>query len=59
MIGANAGYDDSIKTVRNDYKAGYVTKDAIEKTIRAYGSSIDEMKSDQRDRAGVALEVVR
>ena len=51
MISANAGYDLSMKTVQDGYKHGFVTKDDFAKTIRAYGSSVDETKSEQRNRA--------
>jgi TPR repeat protein len=51
MISANDGFDLSMKTVQDGYKEGFVTKDEYAKTIRAHGNSIDEMKSDDRDRA--------
>jgi len=50
MISANGGCDLSMKAVQEGYKSGFVTKDDYAKTIRAYGNSIDEMKSDDRDR---------
>jgi hypothetical protein len=56
MISANDGYDLSMKAFKGGYKYGFVTKDDYAKTIRAYGNSIDEMKSDDRDRdAAVCL----
>eukprot|EP00979_Chaetoceros_neogracilis_P004017 scaffold695_cov279-Chaetoceros_neogracile.AAC.43 len=51
MISANDGCDLSMKAVQEGYKNGFVTKDDYAKTTRAYGNSIDEMKSDDRDRA--------
>jgi TPR repeat protein len=51
MISANVGCDSSMKEVQEGYKIGLVTKDEYAKTIRAHGHSIDEMKSDDRDRA--------
>jgi hypothetical protein len=51
MISANDGFDLSMKAVQDGYKSGFVTKDDYAKTIRAHGNSIDEMKSDNRDRA--------
>jgi hypothetical protein len=51
MISANDGCDLSIKEVQEGYKSGFVTKDDHAKTTRAYGHSIDEMKSDDRYRA--------
>jgi TPR repeat protein len=55
MISANDGHALSMEAVKKGYKLGYVTKDDCAKTIRAYGHSIDEMKSDQRDRAAAAF----
>eukprot|EP00979_Chaetoceros_neogracilis_P019275 scaffold12103_cov246-Chaetoceros_neogracile.AAC.1 len=55
MILANDGHDSSMKAVQEGYKNGFVTKDDYAKTIRAHGNSIDEMKSDDRDRAAAAF----
>jgi hypothetical protein len=54
MILANDGHDSSMKSVQEGYKRGFVTKDDYAKTIRAYGNSIAEMKSDDRVRAAAA-----
>jgi hypothetical protein len=54
MISAKDGFDLSMKAVQEGYKNGFVTKDDYAKTIRAYGNSIAEMKSDDRDRAAAA-----
>jgi hypothetical protein len=52
MISANDGFDLSMKSVQEGYKErGFVTKDDYAKTMCAYGNSIDEMKSDDRDTA--------
>jgi TPR repeat protein len=66
MISANDGYDLSMKAVQEGYQSGFVTKDDYEKTTRTYGNSIDEMKSDDRDRAaafrtsmGIEKEILR
>eukprot|EP00979_Chaetoceros_neogracilis_P002192 scaffold383_cov229-Chaetoceros_neogracile.AAC.9 len=66
MISANDGYDLSMKAVQEGYESGFVTKDDYEKTMWAYGNSIDEMKSDDRDRAaafrtsmGIEKEILR
>eukprot|EP00979_Chaetoceros_neogracilis_P007454 scaffold1572_cov238-Chaetoceros_neogracile.AAC.1 len=50
MISANDGFDFAMKEVQKGYKNGLVTKDDHVKTVRAYGNSIDEMKSNDRDR---------
>jgi hypothetical protein len=55
MISANDGYDLAMKEVQEGYQSGFVTKDDYEKTICAYGNSIDEMKSDDRDRYAAYL----
>jgi hypothetical protein len=55
MISANHGCGLSMKAVQEGYKSGFVTKDEHAKTTRAYGNSIDEMKSDHRDRAAAAF----
>jgi hypothetical protein len=49
MISANDGCDLSMKEVQEGYRRGFVTKDDYAETIRAYGNSIDQMKSDDRD----------
>jgi hypothetical protein len=54
MISANVGCDLSMKAVQDGIKLGSVTKDDCAKTARAYGKSIDEMKSDDRDRYDAA-----
>jgi hypothetical protein len=55
MISANDGCDLSMKEVEEGYKSGFVTKDDFAKTTRPYGNSIDEMKSDDRDKAAAAF----
>ena len=47
MIAASAGL------VKEGYTAGYVnvTKDEYANTLRAYQKSVDEMKSEARDKA--------
>jgi len=49
IIGAKSGEEDSLKKVGLGYKAKVVSKDEYAKTLRAYQSSRDEMKSKQRD----------
>jgi len=55
MISANAGCDLFMKSVQEGYKRGFVTKDDYTKTMSEYGNSIDEMKSDDRDRYAAKL----
>jgi len=51
MIAASAGNDNSLKKVGEGYKGGYVTKEEYAKTLRAYKTSEDEIKSEERRRA--------
>jgi len=55
MIAARARYDESLKTIRDMFMAGQVTKKEYEMTLRAHKDSQDEMKSDQRDIAADAI----
>ena len=48
MIAARSGYDASLKKVGEGYKAGHVIKEDYASTLRAYHSSLQEMKSEQR-----------
>jgi len=50
MIAARAGFDISLKQVGKGYKAGLITKDEYASVLRAYQSSLDEMKSEQRTK---------
>ena len=59
MISAGAGYDKSLKEIREGYMNGHVTKDDFEKALRAHKEANDEMKSDQRDFAAAARAVAR
>ena len=55
MIAAGAGYDDSLKAIRECFMSGIATKDDFEKALRAHKEAADEMKSDQRDAAAAFL----
>ena len=52
IIAACTGQDESLKGVGEGYKAGYVTKAEYTRILRAYRDSRDEIKSEQRARAG-------
>ena len=52
MIAARAGNQDSLDNIRRGFMNGMVTKEEYERTLRAYKESVDEMKSDQRDKVG-------
>ena len=51
MISAGAGFDKSLKAIRQYFVSGHATKDDFEKALRSHKESRDEMKSDQRDAA--------
>ena len=60
ILAAKAGYDDAMYQVKRGFMNGYVTKEDFEKTLRAYQKSLDEVKSEQRDKAEVVnAEIAR
>ena len=46
-----AGYDESLKEIREFYINGHATKDDYAKALRAHQKYVDGIKSDQRDKA--------
>ena len=54
MIAAKCGSDRSLEMVKKGFKVGTVTKEDLEKTLRCYQASRDEMRSEERDRAKAA-----
>ena len=54
MIAAGAGYDESLKEIRECYVRGHATKDDFEKALRTNQAAKDEMASDQREAAAAA-----
>ena len=51
IIAARAGSKRTLDAVKDGYMARYVTKDEYANTLREYQKSLDEMKSDARDKA--------
>ena len=51
IIAARAGHEGSLEGVKQGFMRGDVTKHVYEDTLYAYQRSLDEMKSDERDRA--------
>ena len=51
IIAARAGYDKAMAKVRKGYTNGYVSKNELENTMRAYQKSLDDVKSAARDKA--------
>ena len=53
ILAARAGHKQSLDMVKEGFMRGIVTKDEYENTLRAYQQQRDEMKSDDRDKAGI------
>mmetsp|Transcript_11317 Transcript_11317/g.20799 ORF Transcript_11317/g.20799 Transcript_11317/m.20799 type:complete len:357 (-) Transcript_11317:71-1141(-) len=51
IIAAEAGHDDSLKSVKSAYAQGYVMKYVFAKVLRAHQAVQDYTKSDARDKA--------
>ena len=51
MIATKDGYPDSLKSIKRMYERGLATKDDYGKALRSYQAYLDEIKSDQRDKA--------
>eukprot|EP00571_Detonula_confervacea_P011004 CAMPEP_0172304788 /NCGR_PEP_ID=MMETSP1058-20130122/6172_1 /TAXON_ID=83371 /ORGANISM="Detonula confervacea, Strain CCMP 353" /LENGTH=65 /DNA_ID=CAMNT_0013016163 /DNA_START=1 /DNA_END=198 /DNA_ORIENTATION=- len=56
MIAATTGHDLSMRAIKEVFELGCVTKDDYEKTLRAYNDYVEEMKSEDRDKATAALQ---
>jgi TPR repeat protein len=56
IIAANLGEENSMKNVLNLFKAGHITKDDFDATIRTHQAAINATKSAERDFAEVALK---
>ena len=54
MIGAGAGFDNSLDGVRHSFEEGLATKDDFEIALRTHQAAKDDMKSDQRDACAAA-----
>jgi hypothetical protein len=50
ILAARAGFKPSLDEVKYGYTVGYVAKDEYANTLRAYQKSVDEMKSEARDK---------
>ena len=51
IIGANLGFEKSMKTLWMVFKHGHITKEDLDATLRAHQAAIDATKSTQRDAA--------
>jgi tetratricopeptide (TPR) repeat protein len=55
MIAAKDGSSNSLKSIKLMYKNGDATKDEYTKALRSYQAYLDEIRSDQRDKAAAAF----
>ena len=51
MISAGGGRNESVKGIQQMYMNGLVTKDDYANVLRAYQENLEEVKSEQRDKA--------
>lgn len=49
MIAAAAGYDDSLRQIKEAFKCGHATKDDFAKALRAHKEAKDAMRTDERE----------
>eukprot|EP00985_Skeletonema_marinoi_P012785 scaffold6259_cov75-Skeletonema_marinoi.AAC.13 len=54
IIAANQGDNDSIETLMDLFKEGYVSKDDLATALRAHQAAVDATKSPQREAAKIA-----
>ena len=51
MIAVRGGFTDALKEIQQLYKDGHATKDQYANALRSHQAYINEIKSDQRDKA--------
>ena len=51
MIAVRGGDTDSVKAIQRMYKNGHVAKDHYANSLRSHQVYMNEIKSDQRDKA--------
>lgn len=54
MIAVRDGYSDSLEQIKRLYSHGHATKDDYMEALQSYQAYLDEIKSDQRDKAAAA-----
>ena len=54
LIAAGDGYNNSVKAIQELYKLGHATKNDYASALQNYQEYLDDIKSDQRDKAAVA-----
>ena len=58
VLAARAGHEEALGMVKQGFMGGIVGKDEYANTLRAYQKSVDEMKSEARDKAEQLLRRV-
>ena len=58
IIAARAGHTESLDKVKIGFMDRDVTKEEYESTLRAYQKSVDEMKSEARDKVADRLAII-
>ena len=56
MIAVKGGNSNSVKRVQEIFMDGKATKDEYSKAFKSYQAYLNEIKSDQRDKAAAAKE---
>ena len=56
MVAAGNGHNDSVKNIRELYTNGHATKKDYSKALRAYQMYLDEIRSEQRDKAAASSD---
>ena len=51
MIAVKGGHTDSVKCIQQMYMDGHVAKDHYANALRSHQAYLDEIKSEQRDKA--------
>lgn len=56
MIAISSGHTISLESIQNCFSAGIVTKDIFEKALRCRQSYLNQIRSDQRDKAAASSD---
>ena len=56
MIAISSGHTISLESIQNCFSAGIVTKEIFEKALRCRQSYLDQIRSDQRDKAAASSD---
>ena len=56
IIAANLGHDVALKTLKENFARGFVSKEDFAAALRAHQAAVDATKSPQREAAEAALQ---